>query len=106
MTREELIKRLSYRGQFGQLVVDTVGIGPLLDEAIAMLKADQNAENKKRFTNKEWIDLLSEQFDVSRTSAKDMLHVMMLIKRKDDIKRRYSGSEGGKDGKMDANNQT
>lgn len=40
MTREELIKRLSYRGQFGQLVVDTVGIGPLLDEAIAMLETD------------------------------------------------------------------
>ena len=40
MTREELIKRLSYRGQFGQLVVDTVGIGPLLDEAVAKLKED------------------------------------------------------------------
>lgn len=40
MTREELIKRLSYRGQFGQLIVDTVGIGPLLDEAVAKLKED------------------------------------------------------------------
>lgn len=45
MTREELIKRLSYRGQFGQLVVDTVGIGALLDEAIAKLKEDDEIIN-------------------------------------------------------------
>lgn len=45
MTREELIKRLSYRGQFGQLIVDTVGLGPLIDEAIAMLKDDAKIIN-------------------------------------------------------------
>lgn len=41
----------------------------------------------KRMTNKEWIDLLSKEFNVSRTSARDMLHAMMTIKRYDNFKR-------------------
>lgn len=41
MTREELIKRLSYRDQFDKPIVDNVGLGVLLDEAIAMLKDDR-----------------------------------------------------------------
>ena len=38
-------------------------------------------------TNREWIDLLSKEFTVSRTSARDMLHAMMTIKRYDNFKR-------------------
>ena len=30
-------------------------------------------------TNREWIDLLSKEFAVSRTSARDMLHALMTI---------------------------
>ena len=41
MTREELIKRLSYRDQFDKPIVDNIGLGVLLDEAIAMLKDDR-----------------------------------------------------------------
>lgn len=41
MTREELIKRLSYRDQFNKPIVDNVGLGALLDEAIALLKDDR-----------------------------------------------------------------
>ena len=38
-------------------------------------------------TNREWIDLLSKEFAVSRTSARDMLHALMTIKRYDNFKR-------------------
>lgn len=38
-------------------------------------------------TNKEWIDLLSKEFNVSRTSAKDMLHQIMIIKCYDNLKK-------------------
>lgn len=40
-----------------------------------------------RLTNSEWIDFLAEQFEVSRTSAKDMLHLMMSVKKKDNFKK-------------------
>ena len=53
-------------------------------------------ENEKRLTNSEWIDFLSKQFDISRTSAKEMLHVMMLVKREDNFKRQFSGRKWGR----------
>lgn len=40
-------------------------------------------------TNREWIDLLSKEFAVSRTSARDMLHALMTIKRYDNFKRMF-----------------
>ena len=40
-------------------------------------------------TNREWIDLLSKEFSVSRTSARDMLHALMTIKRYDNFKRGF-----------------
>jgi len=42
-------------------------------------------------SNKEWIDFLCEQFDISRTSAKEMLHVMMSVKKEDNFKKQFSG---------------
>lgn len=47
-------------------------------------------EVQNRLTNKEWIDLLSEQFDVSRTSARDMLHAMMSVKKEDNFKKQFN----------------
>lgn len=44
-----------------------------------------------RLTNSEWIDFLCEQFEISRTSAKEMLHVMMSVKREDNFKKQFSG---------------
>ncbi len=35
----------------------------------------------RKMTNKEWIDFLVQQFDVSRSTAKNMLHVMLSIKK-------------------------
>ena len=48
-----------------------------------------------RLTNSEWIDFLVEQFDVSRTSAKEMLHTMMSVKKEDTFKKRFSGKNEG-----------
>jgi len=41
-------------------------------------------------TNSEWIDFLSEQFDISRTSAKEMLHTMMSVKKEDNFKKLFN----------------
>ena len=41
-------------------------------------------------SNKAWIGFLSEQFNVSRTSAKDMLHVMMSVKKEDNFKKMFN----------------
>lgn len=46
----------------------------------------------KRLTNKEWISFLAAQFNISRTSAKEMLHVMMSVKKEDNFKKMFSGS--------------
>ena len=43
-----------------------------------------------RLSNKEWIDFLSEQFDISRTSARDMLHTMMSVKKEDNFKKQFN----------------
>ena len=45
---------------------------------------------QERLTNKELVNLLSEQFDVSRTSAKEMLHAMMSVKREDNLKKQFN----------------
>ena len=46
-------------------------------------------------TNHEWIDFLVEQFDISRTSAKEMLHVMMSVKKEDNFKKQFSQGKKG-----------
>ena len=46
---------------------------------------------KVKLTNSEWIDFLCEQFEISRTSAKDMLHAMMSVKRENNFKKQFSG---------------
>ena len=38
-------------------------------------------------TNKEWLDLLSKEFEVSRSTARDMLHALMALKKEDNFKR-------------------
>ena len=48
-------------------------------------------ERKKgeRMSNREWVDFLSEQFNVSRTSAREMLHGLMKWKAEDNFKKQY-----------------
>lgn len=46
---------------------------------------------ERKMRNKEWIDFLAYQFDVSRTSAKEMLHCLMCCKREDNFKKQFNG---------------
>jgi len=57
------------------------------------VREEPKAENKKRLTNAEWKDFLSEQFGISRTSAAEMLHGMMRWKGEDNFKKRFNGGE-------------
>ena len=61
-------------------------------ESIEELKPFKTIENKPtgKMSNKDWIDFLSEQFNVSRTSAKDMLHIMMSVKKEDNFKKMFN----------------
>ena len=54
---------------------------------------EPKVENMKRLTNAEWKDFLCEQFEISRTSAKEMLHAMMSVKREDNLKKQFSGKK-------------
>ena len=47
-------------------------------------------KDREKLTNAEWVNFLSEQFNVSRTSAKEMMHVMMSIKKEDNFKKLFS----------------
>lgn len=52
---------------------------------------------RKKMSNKEWVDFLSEQFTVSRTSAREMLHGLMKWKAEDNFKKQYSGGRNEKE---------
>lgn len=41
----------------------------------------------RKMTNREWKDLLAEEFGVSKTCAKEMLHAIMDVKKLKDIRR-------------------
>lgn len=43
----------------------------------------------RKMTNKEWIDFLAQQFDVSRTTARNMLHGLMKMKKYDNINKMF-----------------
>ena len=59
----------------------------LIQDGIMQLPSAQ--PERKRMSNKEWIDFLSEQFDVSRTSAREMLHGLMKWKAEDNFKKQF-----------------
>lgn len=43
----------------------------------------------RKMTNKEWVDFLVQQFDVSRTTARNMLHGLMKMKKYDNINKMF-----------------
>ena len=47
----------------------------------------------ERMTNRQWVDFLSAKFDISRTSAKEMLHGMMQWKKEDNFKKLFNGEK-------------
>ena len=80
--RNELIKALQYdRDQYRK---------GYLDCKRKVLEQEPKVKNRERLTNAEWVDFLSEQFNISRTSAKEMLHVMMSVKKEDNFKKPFS----------------
>ena len=83
MTNEEHIEQLKKLRSF-----HNGSYGRSINKAIEALKQEPKTG---RLTNSEWIDFLSEQFDISRTSAKEMLHVMMSVKKEDNFKKQFSG---------------
>ena len=79
-----------------QSAIDTTWFEPsytdplnVLTEVRDRLKALSPAQ-PERMSNRQWIDFLSAQFDISRTSAKDMLHGMMCWKKEDNFKKKFS----------------
>lgn len=60
------------------------------DAMNALRKVPSAQPERKRLTNKEWIDFLSDQFDISRTSAREMLHGMMRWKKEDNFKKQFN----------------
>lgn len=57
----------------------------------ALMKGTLLPKRYGKLTNHDWIDFLVEQFSISKTSAKEMLHVMMSVKREDNFKKQFSG---------------
>lgn len=47
-------------------------------------------EIPKRMSNSAWKDFLVEQFGISRTSASEMLHGMMMYKNEDNFKKMFN----------------
>ena len=47
----------------------------------------------ERMTNRQWVDFLSAQFDISRTSAKEMLHGKKKKKKEDNFKKLFNGGK-------------
>lgn len=64
-----------------------------LDNAIDMMRGLPSAQIE-RMNNRQWIDFLCAQFDISRTSAKEMLHGMMRWKKEDNFKKMFNGGDG------------
>ena len=50
----------------------------------------ERVTHRGKLTNREWVDFLVKQFDISRTSAKEMLHGMMQIKKEDNFKKEFN----------------
>ena len=67
------------------------------DQAVHEVEQAPSAEpGQKKMSNKEWVDFLSEQFTVSRTSAREMLHGLMKWKAEDNFKKQFSGGRNEK----------
>ncbi len=59
-----------------------------------------NPKSHIKLTNREWISFLAEQFNISRTSAKEMLHVMMSVKKEDNFKKQFNRKDQANEEKI------
>lgn len=86
MTKEEIRRAL-----------DASTIDYNVSEEIMNLLSANPQPNIIKLTNRDWINFLVEQFNISRTSAKEMLHVMMRVKWEDNFKKQFSGRKDKKE---------
>ena len=95
MNTEEIIRILTrIKDTINFEVTDSQKKMDALNAAIQKLKQEIKPVT---LTNAEWIDFLSKQFDISRTSAKEMLHVMMRVKWEDNFKKQFSSGKDKKE---------
>ena len=70
--------------------------GARMDDEKAPHQAAETIEDvlpkneRHKLSNREWKEFLSRQFDISKTSAKEMLHGMMRWKKEDNFKRIFN----------------
>lgn len=69
------------------------GIGEDIAEECEIYLRTVPSAQPERMTNRQWVDFLSAQFDISRTSAKEMLHGMMRWKKEDNFKKMFNGGK-------------
>lgn len=65
------------------------------EDVYKVLEDMPSAQPERKISNKEWIDFLVFQFEISRTSAKEMLHGMMQWKKEDNFKKQFRGKQDG-----------
>jgi hypothetical protein len=73
-----------------QMAIDALDCINGTEEVLRSLPSAQPERKTGRMSNKDWIDFLCEQYDISRTSARDMLHGMMKCKKEDNFKRIFN----------------
>lgn len=90
--------KVDFLGQEWETVIDSLPQDDFrygMERCIEIIDKYINEYSKKyiykQLSNKEWIDFIVNQFDVSRTSAKEMLHLMMSVKKEDNLKKQFSG---------------
>lgn len=63
-----------------------IAITRSLIETAKLLESDNKGST---LTNREWVDLLQRNFNVSRTVAKEMLHGLMTMKQYDNFTKQF-----------------
>ncbi len=80
---------------YGCAIPEGFNSTPVIEALNSLPSVTPLPKRHEKLTNHEWIDFLTEQFDISRTSAKDMLHAMMSVKKEDNFKKQFSQGKKG-----------
>ena len=91
MTREEAIHFAECLKK--NWTINFADMEEFCDMAIEALPS-ADTDRPTRLTNAEWKDFLSESFGISKSSAREMLHGMMSVKREDNFKKRFNQRRG------------
>lgn len=92
---EDCISRQAVNDGFKKYANSSFAYGCVWDYVNKLPSVTPLPKRHGKLTNHEWIDFLTEQFDISRTSAKEMLHAMMSVKKEDNFKKQFSQGKKG-----------